>query len=72
MGKDKKWVTKEMLAGLPAGVQKWMEHSGIYKNFQGIRIPYNSKVIWKLKERDFNWLNVALIDLEYNRAIMYR
>jgi hypothetical protein len=55
-----------------ASLEKWIIEVQDYKDFGGIRIPYNSKVIWKLKDGDFTWMNVELIDLEYNHAKMYR
>lgn len=36
-----------------------------YKDFEGIRIPAKLSVIWKLKEGDFNWLNLEITDVRY-------
>lgn len=36
-----------------------------YRDFDGIRIPAELSVIWKLKEGDFNWLNLKITDLKY-------
>lgn len=47
-----------------------MEITG-YKDFEGIRIPHKSKVTWKLKTGDFNWANVELTDLEFNKPELY-
>lgn len=36
-----------------------------YKDFEGIRIPAKLSVIWKLKEGDFNWLNLEITDISF-------
>lgn len=37
-----------------------------YKEFEGIRIPARSAVIWKLKEGDFTWYRLEIADIHYN------
>jgi hypothetical protein len=37
-----------------------------YKEFSGVRIPAKATVTWKLKEGDFSWLKVEIIDIKYN------
>jgi len=37
-----------------------------YKEYSGVRIPAKSTVTWKLKEGDFCWLKVEVIDIKYN------
>lgn len=50
-----------------AELETWFIEATDYKSFEGIRIPNKSKVTWKLKECDFNWLNLEITELEYNR-----
>lgn len=52
-------------------LEKWVVNILDYKNFDGYRIPYKCKVIWQLKDGDFNWLNLEITDLEYNITEAY-
>lgn len=47
-------------------LEKWLVKMDSYKVFNGIKTPNKSNVTWKLKEGDFNWLNVEIIELEFN------
>ena len=47
-------------------LKKWAIKMNCYKEFNGIKIPNKSNVIWRLKEGDFNWLDLEIIDLRYN------
>ncbi len=53
--------------GPKAELETWFIEATDYKSFEGIRIPNKCKVTWKLKEGDFNWLNLEVTDLDYNR-----
>jgi hypothetical protein len=54
-------------SGNDATKERWLiTHTG-YKDFDGTRIPYRSTVTWKLKEGDFNWLQVEITSLELNK-----
>ena len=48
--------------------EKWQVKIKAYKNFNGIRIPSECDVIWKLHEGDFNWMNVEIIAIDYNQT----
>lgn len=37
-----------------------------YKEFSGIRIPAKSSVTWKLKDGDFTWFNLEIVEVKYN------
>lgn len=54
-----------------ATLEKWVVENTSYKTFDGILIPCKSKVIWKLKEGDFHWLNLEIVDLEVNKRELY-
>lgn len=41
------------------------------KEFNGIRIPSEAEVMWKLPEGDFPWLKLKITDMEYNRMATY-
>lgn len=57
--------------GANASLEKWLVETIAYKDFNGIRIPYKSRVTWKLKEGDFNWATMELTDIEYNKPQLY-
>jgi uncharacterized membrane protein (DUF485 family) len=37
-----------------------------YKEIQGIRVPVEAAVTWKLNEGDFTWYKLEIIDIKYN------
>jgi len=47
-------------------IEKWEIIASDYKEFNGIKIPNNCSVIWKLKDGDFNWLNLEITSWEFN------
>ncbi|HCY82229.1 MAG TPA: hypothetical protein DHV22_11840, partial [Xanthomarina gelatinilytica] len=48
-------------------LKTWRINMTSHKTFDGVKIPNKSNVSWKLKEGDFNWLNLEIIKLEkYN------
>ena len=60
-------------AGKDATLETWLVKAETYKefNFNGFKIPNKCSVTWKLKEGDFNWLNLEITDLEYNTNELY-
>lgn len=54
-----------------AVMEKWLIEMVDFKEFNGIQIPNKCKVTWKLKGGDFNWLNLEITDLEYNKPFIY-
>ena len=59
-------------SGADAVTEKWLVQTEDWKEYNGIRIPYKSKVIWKLKTGDFNWSIMELTALEYNKTELYK
>lgn len=49
-----------------ATLENWLVEVIDYKIFEGVKIPNKCKVTWRLKDGDFNWLNLEVTDLEYN------
>ncbi len=47
--------------------ETWFIEAKEYKLFEGIKIPNKCSVTWKLESGDFNWFNLEIINLEYNR-----
>jgi len=42
-----------------------------YKAFEGIMVPVKMTSTWKLDEGDWNWLNLEVTDIKYNRNAIY-
>ncbi|MGI6453564.1 MAG: DUF6544 family protein [Syntrophomonadaceae bacterium] len=49
----------------------WFVRAGDYKEFGGIRIPSRGIVKWQLPEGDFEWLQVEITNLEYNKPYYF-
>jgi hypothetical protein len=54
-----------------AKLERWLVETIDYKVMDGYRIPYKNKVTWKLKEGDFNFLNLEIIDFNVNKFELY-
>jgi len=54
-----------------AQLEKWVIVNSEHRPFNGVIIPNKSKVIWKLKEGEFHWLTLEIIDIEYNVSTIY-
>ncbi len=55
-----------------AVMEKWLIEMVDFKEFNGIQVPNKCKITWKLKGGDFNWLNLEITDLEYNKPFIYQ
>ncbi|MEW6511708.1 MAG: DUF6544 family protein [Bacteroidota bacterium] len=42
-----------------------------HRSFEGIRIPAESEVTWKLKRGDFTWFTLVITELEYDKPALY-
>jgi len=42
-----------------------------YKTFEGIKVPALCRVIWKLPEGDFEWLQLSVTEVNYNPTNLY-
>ncbi|HLV70753.1 MAG TPA: DUF6544 family protein [Xanthomarina sp.] len=45
-------------------LETWRVNMTSYKTFHGIKIPNKNSVCWKLKEGDFNWLNLEILAVD--------
>ena len=57
--------------GEDAVLENWFIEAIEYKEFDGIIIPSKCTVTWKLEKGDFNWLNLEITALEYNKPFLY-
>jgi hypothetical protein len=54
-----------------ATLETWRVETLSFKEFDGIKIPNKNKVIWKLSDGDFTWLNLEITDIEFNPSKIY-
>lgn len=52
-------------------LETWSPIVKEYKDFNGFRLPSKVEVIWKLKTGDFKWYQLEIIDIEYNKPLIY-
>lgn len=49
-------------------LEQWSTPMGDYRRFEGIEIPARGSVIWHLKTGDFLWLDMEIVQVEYNAS----
>lgn len=49
-------------------LETWCASVTAYKVFDGLRIPAEGSVTWKLKKGDFEWFRWQITDISYNEA----
>lgn len=54
-----------------SNLEKWEVIALDYKEFNGVNIPNKCKINWKLKEGDFNWLNLEITEMEFNKVVLF-
>lgn len=52
-------------------LEKWVVKATEYKEFYNITIPNKCKVNWKLKDGNFNWLNLEITGVRHNINEVY-
>lgn len=57
--------------GAEARLETWRVEVTDYKLFNGIRMPYKNRVIWKLDKGDFAWLELEITALETNNPTRF-
>lgn len=57
--------------GAEAKLETWRVEVMDYKLFDDVRVPYKNRVIWKLDEGDFNWLELEITALETNNPTRF-
>jgi hypothetical protein len=48
-------------------LEDWGGVNLAYKDFNGIRIPVKSDIVWKLKSGDFTWYQLEITEVEFNK-----
>jgi len=51
--------------------ETWSTPVSGYREYSGIRLPAKGKAVWKLKSGDFAYIEIELVDIEYNIAEEY-
>lgn len=49
----------------------WGGEAREYREFHGIRILNKSDIIWRYKTGDFNWLQLEVTDIDFNKPELY-
>ncbi len=50
-------------------LETWHIEALDYMTFHGVRIPKRTEVTWKFLEGDFKWLELEIVDIDYNTAV---
>ena len=58
-------------SGKNAALERWEVVITKYGVINGVKIPVNLEVTWKLKTGDFTWYKLDITEIDYNRAEMY-
>jgi hypothetical protein len=60
-----------MGGGNEATLEKWEVRSTRFDVVNGIRIPVQSEVTWKLKPNDFTWYRLEITEIGYDQPFLY-
>ena len=52
-------------------LEKWSTPITEYKEINGIRMPTKGDAVWNLSSGDLKYIEVELIDIEYNNPAKY-
>jgi hypothetical protein len=52
-------------------LETWSVQVQDYREFDGLKVPARGEVIWKLAGGDFNWYKFEVMEMEYNKAVIY-
>jgi len=52
-------------------LQDWGGITKGYGEFNGIRIPNKTDIIWRTETGDFNWFKCEITDIEFNKPVIY-
>ncbi len=53
------------------GLETWSTPITEYGEYEGLKLPVKAKAVWKLKEGDFEYIDVVITDLAYNVTTPY-
>ncbi|MFO8146307.1 MAG: DUF6544 family protein [Gillisia sp.] len=59
-------------AGQDAKKEKWLIETISHKEFDGVKVPAECNVTWKLPEGDFTWLKLELTEVDYNKPHLFK
>lgn len=52
-------------------LETWAIPLKSYREFEGVRVPTEGEVTWKLDSGDFNWFNFEVVEIEYDNPHPY-
>lgn len=53
-------------------IEKWATPIEDYDIINGIRIPTRGKAVWQLETGDFPYIDIEIMDIEYNNPVLYK
>ncbi|MBT8261256.1 MAG: hypothetical protein KJO05_00430 [Bacteroidia bacterium] len=54
-----------------SNLETWHIEALDYDTFHGVQIPNKAEITWKFLEGDFKWLELEVIDIDYNTTEVY-
>lgn len=52
-------------------METWSVDIKEYKQFNGLNVPSDGELIWKLKTGDFHWYHFEVKEMRYNELARY-
>ncbi|WP_100488500.1 DUF6920 family protein [Sporolactobacillus pectinivorans] len=49
----------------------WGGVNTAFREFNGMRIPCKSEIVWKEETEDFDWFRLEITDIDYNLPVVY-
>lgn len=60
-----------MISNGTTTLEQWGVQSKAFREFDGVRVPYQSEITWKLKGGDYTWLKLEITGLTLNPVSPY-
>ena len=57
--------------GNNSNLETWHIEALDYSTFHGVKIPNKAEITWKFLEGDFKWLELEVVDIDYNTTELY-
>ena len=52
-------------------IETWIGKPGVYKEMNGVKIPTEVEVLWRLKDGDFPYARFNVLELEYDIPVQF-
>jgi len=54
-----------------SNLETWHIEAVDYSTFHGVKIPNKAEITWKFLEGDFKWMELEVVDIDYNTTELY-